>query len=82
MNYNNYEGAARLPGAAPGCPGPTIKFHLETSKISEAPQAVKILKTMINGKLLFTEDELKKRIEHFNYIMTKNLNRMANEEDK
>ena len=48
---------------------PNIKFKIEPYTISNSPDAIKLLKSMINGNLFFTENELEKRINHFNYTM-------------
>ncbi len=50
---------------------PNIKFKIEPYTISNSPDAIKLLKSMINGNLFFTENELEKRIIHFNYLMKK-----------
>lgn len=55
---------------------PNIKFKIEPNTISNSPDSIKMLKTMINGNIFFTENELEKRIIHFNYLMKKKINKM------
>ena len=52
---------------------PNIKFKIEPYTISNSPDAIKLLKSMINGNLFFTENELEKRINHFNYTMIRHI---------
>lgn len=52
---------------------PNIKFKIEPYTTSNSPDAIKLLKSMINGNLFFTENELEKRIFHFNYVMKRNI---------
>ena len=50
-----------------------IKFKIEPYTISNSPDVIKLLKGMINGNLFFTENELEKRIFHFNSLMKRNI---------
>ena len=50
---------------------PNIKFKIEPYTLSNSPDVIKLLKSMINGNLFFTENELEIRIIHFNYMMRK-----------
>ena len=42
------------------------QFQFESNKNVEKPEAIIMLKSMINGNLFFTENELELRIRHFN----------------
>lgn len=48
-------------------------FKLELSTMANAPEALKVVKGLINGNLLFTPEDLQKRIVHCNYIIKKKL---------
>ena len=55
-------------------PGLRNYFNLEPATMGNASPAVIVVKSLINGNLYFTPEELQRRIIHCNYVIKKDWN--------
>lgn len=58
---------------APDLQRDVFNINLQIATMSNASEAIKMVKSLINGNLFFSEDELQKRIIHCNYAIKQRL---------